>query len=178
MQGHKSARPINSLIVRAFSLIEPTVLLTGLVLSFSMSAYYSYPVIAQKPANQGDNNSVVATSTPTPTSQSFVATTNRSLQNGVYLYGQSAKPEQLQQEYFVFELQNQRVIGAFYMPRSSFDCFRGTLEAGVLNLTITNSYETVAYPYSVALQDYQPVSSVSKNDLRILGSCKTVFQPN
>jgi len=114
--------------------------------------------------------------TSTSTAAPSRATGERSLADGVYLYGQSAKPAQIQQEYFVFELQDNKVTGAFYMPSSSFDCFQGRLQGGKLDLNITNSYEEAAYSHSVRLQDYQPVSLMSQKDQKILSACKNVQQ--
>lgn len=126
--------------------------------------------------------------------------------NGIYLYGQSSKPEQIGQEYMVFEVHHGEVIGAFYMPYSEFSCFRGTLQSGKLALMVANgptavpysesvtgqgsqqvatasdrthigdSYKPVAYSYSVALQNYHHLPAVSANDQQILTSCKNNYQ--
>lgn len=69
----------------------------------------------------------------------------------VYLYGQAPTAGQIGAAYMVFEVNGQDVSGGIYMPYSSFDCFQGEVEANQLQLTITNSYEETAYPYSVAL---------------------------
>jgi hypothetical protein len=96
--------------------------------------------------------------------------------DGIYLYGQSPKPEELKQEYFVFEVRQGKVIGAFYLPRSAFYCFYGTVELTQLNLTVVDSYDRSSSPYSVNLQQYHPISVVSENDRRILGICKEAYQ--
>lgn len=144
-------------------------LLVSYWLSFSLLANNLYPVFAQKQAPS------IVTPGASPSATTLTASSpasNNTLANGVYLYGQSAQPNQIQKEYFVFELQDNQVTGAFYMPRSSFDCFYGHLKAGELHLTITDSYDEVAYPYTVKLQAYKPVASVSVNDQRILRTCK------
>ncbi|MGK7899848.1 MAG: hypothetical protein AB4352_00265 [Hormoscilla sp.] len=111
--------------------------------------------------------------------------------NEIYLYGQSSEPEQVGQAYTVFEVrQQQGVIGAFYMPRSSFDCFYGSIQSDRLAVTIVNSYDQTSYPYSIALDrdsqiagdrpvmeqmglaGFYPIAPVSSNDQRILGICK------
>jgi hypothetical protein len=123
--------------------------------------------------------------------------TRNYLPNGVYLYGQSQKPEQMGSAYLVFEVTNNRVVGAFYMPRSSFDCVYGNFQAEELALTVVDSYERTTHPYAIALrQDYavaragnnpteqaqigldglQPVATISDNDRRILGICKANAQ--
>jgi len=95
-----------------------------------------------------------------------------SLKDGTYLYGESSQPGELQQEYFVFEVNDNQVVGAAYMPRSDFDCFYGNLSNKKLDLTIVSSYQAEAYPHSVNLQVYEPVAQVSENDQRMLATCK------
>jgi hypothetical protein len=130
------------------------------------------------------------------------ATTPADLKNGVYLYGQSAKPEEIGKEYVVFEVRNGRVIGAVYMPRSEFNCFHGTLQAQRLNVTMVDpmietadstppekqpslrvaavgdyqGIDQVSVPYSVTLQNYRQIANVTDNDQRILGMCKADYQ--
>lgn len=82
------------------------------------------------------------------------------LTDGVYVYGQSPEPNQLGSEYLVFEVNQGRVVGGFYMPRSSFDCFYGNVEADQLALTVVDSYEQTRHPYAVALQAEGSVAQV------------------
>ena len=126
--------------------------------------------------------------------------------DGTYLYGQSPEPEQMGQEYMVFEMRQGKVIGAFYLPYSEFSCFYGTLQSGKLAVMVANSpaaapypdsvadresqqvatasnrghignsYESIDYSYSVALQDYHQLRSVSANDQQILATCKNNYQ--
>ncbi|NJK67127.1 MAG: hypothetical protein HC789_07745 [Microcoleus sp. CSU_2_2] len=101
---------------------------------------------------------------------------SKGLEDGIYLYGQSPKPEEIKKEYFVFEVRQNKVIGAFYLPRSAFYCFYGTVELTQLNLTVVDSYDGSSSPYSVNLQQYHQISAVSENDRRILGICKAAHQ--
>jgi len=94
------------------------------------------------------------------------------LADGVYLYGQSNKPDEIKKEYFVFEMWQSKVIGAFYLPQSAFYCFYGNVDRTQLNLTVVDSYDGTSSPYSVNLQRYQQLSVLSDNDRRILGICK------
>jgi hypothetical protein len=96
----------------------------------------------------------------------------KSLPEGIYLYGESPRPEEVQKEYFVFEVRRGKVVGAFYLPRSAFYCFYGNLESTQLNVTVVDSFDRTTSPYSVNLQKYYPISAVSDNDRRILGICK------
>ncbi|WGV23661.1 hypothetical protein [Halotia branconii] len=112
--------------------------------------------------------------------------------DGIYLYGQSPKPNQLGQGYVLFQKQQDKVIGALYMPNSEFSCFQGTLDrSGELAMTVNsspdedsltqvatsngipriNGDEPITYAYSVALQDYHQLKSISVNDRRMLQMC-------
>ncbi|MEH2242651.1 hypothetical protein [Nostoc sp.] len=116
--------------------------------------------------------------------------------DGVYLYGQSPKPNQLGQGYIIFQKQQAKVTGALYMPESEFNCFQGTLNpSGELAMTVngssneassnqsnqvaTNSRlpkvgedESSSYAYSVALQDFHRLNSITASDRRTLQMCK------
>lgn len=126
--------------------------------------------------------------------------------DGIYLYGQSPKPQQVGQEYMVFEVREGKVIGAFYLPQSEFSCFKGTLQSGNLALMVAygpdsnpyedsiavqdsqqvatasnkppieNIYNATAYAYSVALQNYHKIASISGNDQQMLRTCKSNYQ--
>lgn len=128
-----------------------------------------------------------------PTKELRIApTSNFPKQDGIYLYGQSLEANQLGQGYIIFQKQQDRVIGALYVPSSEFSCFQGTLgQSGKLAMTVTGSPgeggptevatasripritddEPISYAYSVALQDYHRLNSVSANDRRILQIC-------
>lgn len=99
-------------------------------------------------------------------------TASTGLADGIYLYGQSRNPDEIKQEYFVFEMRQSKVVGAFYLPRSAFYCFYGTSDRTQLNLIVVDSYDGSRSPYSVNLQQYYPISTISENDRRILGICK------
>jgi len=114
-------------------------------------------------------------------------------QDGTYLYGQSSTPNELGQGYILFQKQQSKIIGALYVPHSEFSCFQGTLaKSGELAMTVKSSpgevgvmevstastipkvdeNEFTTYPYSVTLQDYHQLSSVSSNDREILQICQ------
>jgi hypothetical protein len=115
-------------------------------------------------------------------------------QDGIYLYGQSPRANQIGQGYVIFQQRQGRVTGALYMPQSEFSCFQGTIDqSGELAMTVTASPgevgtnqvatanqlqvpnfsddQTMTYAHSVALQDYYRLNSVSNNDRRILQMC-------
>ncbi|AHJ28098.1 hypothetical protein PN465_21255 [Nodularia spumigena CS-584] len=118
--------------------------------------------------------------------------------DGTYLYGQSPVANQIGQAYVLFENRDGRITGALYMPQSEFSCFQGAIDqSGELAMTVTTSPgevgtnqlatgnqfqipsysddQMVSYPYSVALQDYHQLNSISTNDQRILEMCKEVY---
>ena len=79
--------------------------------------------------------------------------------NGIYLYGQSQQPNQIGQEYMVFEVRQGKVTGAFYLPQSEFNCFQGSLVAGKLDLTIAG--DAGSTPYSDSIADAQNAPQVA-----------------
>ncbi|HBB33664.1 MAG TPA: hypothetical protein DDZ80_04270 [Cyanobacteria bacterium UBA8803] len=129
-----------------------------------------------------------------------------SIPDGTYLYGQSSQPEQIGQEYIVFEARQGKLIGALYLPQSEFSCFYGTVDSKQMNLTVVNPYdqtafshaiarqqpisiaavtdqlnleniyESLTYPYTLGLEGYQPLNQLSDNDQRILNTCRDNYQ--
>lgn len=114
-----------------------------------------------------------------------------------YLFGQSAQPDQVGQGYVVLERTGDRVYGALYYPSSSFDCFYGQVEGTELAMTIVNSYDQEAYPYSIAMVDgpvvassnpsevlapfglsgFHAIDTLSANDHRMLDMCRSTVGP-
>jgi hypothetical protein len=87
------------------------------------------------------------------------------LEDGIYFYGEAATPNELGHSYMVFEAVGQRVIGAVYMPSSSFDCFQGEITPAALNLEITNSYTQEVYDYAIATLPSDPVVNATGQSL-------------
>lgn len=81
------------------------------------------------------------------------------LQDGIHVFGEQPLPEQLGTTYMVVEINGSEVVGGFYQPSSSFDCFSGRIEGGEMALTITDSYSQATHPYTLALQTPEPVAS-------------------
>ncbi|NEQ34177.1 MAG: hypothetical protein F6K04_24840 [Leptolyngbya sp. SIO4C5] len=115
--------------------------------------------------------------------------------DGVYLYGQSAQPDQPGSAYMVFEARSGMTIGAFYMPNSSFDCFYGPLQTDQAALTVVDSYSQETFDYSLALQQeeaiagadgaapmqfsiegFQQLDELSDLDREILATCQADHQ--
>ncbi|MCY7368127.1 MAG: hypothetical protein LH474_08240 [Chamaesiphon sp.] len=107
--------------------------------------------------------------------------------NGVYLYGESNRPEMSGKEYIIFERIGNKAVGAFYLPRSEFNCFKGQFQGSRLNVTLTDAFDRQKYNFSLNLNargltasklptmgepTYQPLGKISDNDQRILSACK------
>ena len=107
--------------------------------------------------------------------------------NGVYLYGESDRPETIGKEYIIFERIGNKTVGAFYLPRSEFNCFKGQFQGSRLNVTLTDAFDRQKYNFSLNLDPrgltasklpmmgeptYQPLGKISDNDRRILSACK------
>ncbi|MEH2126248.1 hypothetical protein [Nostoc sp.] len=121
---------------------------------------------------------------------------NFPVKDGIYLYGQSPKPNQLGQGYIIFQKQQDKVKGALYMPHSELNCFQGTINpSGELAMTVNSSSneasseqsnqvatsnrlpqvtedESNSYAYSLALQDFYRLNSIAASDRRTLEMCK------
>ena len=129
-------------------------------------------------------------STLPESTQPIESSLSQPLSDGTYLYGQSTEAETVGSVYMVFDVKGRDVVGAFYMPHSSFDCFQGSFQANELALTIRDSYEQEEFPYSVALvssgaiasedvqsfdmglEGFHPINAISENDQRILNTCR------
>ncbi|MGB5595915.1 MAG: hypothetical protein WBM62_18035 [Crocosphaera sp.] len=108
--------------------------------------------------------------------------------NGTYLYGTSGQPDEIGQEYMVFQVYQGEIKGAVYMPKSEFSCFTGTFAGNQMTMSIVDPYDGTKYPYSVSLEIPSPVArndqwsdlslegyhrldAMSSNDQRILDTC-------
>lgn len=115
--------------------------------------------------------------------------------DGVYLYGQAPERDQIGSAYMVFEVDQGQVVGAFYMPHSSFDCFYGNVQSDRLALTVIDSYARTYHPYAIALEPEDAVATIgnetiapmglegfhqltepTENDLRLLSTCRSDLQ--
>mgnify|MGYP001800020959 FL=1 len=112
--------------------------------------------------------SVAASASPVPPASVVVnhpvdaTSTAQPIADGVYFYGSQPQPDAIGAAYMVFEAQNSNVVGALYMPQSSFDCFEGHLTGQALALQITNSYTQEVYAYAIALvTDDSPVAATN-----------------
>lgn len=107
---------------------------------------------------------------------SYMDNNNMLQTNGIYLFGQSKQPNQVQNEYFIFEFRNGKVIGAFYLPYSSFYCFYGFHQQKSLQVKVIDSYDDTASDYIVDLTKYYSLTEATDNDFRVLKTCRTNYQ--
>ncbi|KAI9132831.1 hypothetical protein [Acaryochloris sp. CCMEE 5410] len=99
---------------------------------------------------------------------------NQTGQEETYLYGQSRKPNQVQQGYVVFEQFGSTVVGASYYPRSEFRCFIGNLNSQSERVTgvMLASMRMEQAPINIDLSPLYPLEQLSQNDQRMLTACK------
>lgn len=90
--------------------------------------------------------------TPATPTEPTVSTVSGALADGIYFFGASPERDQLDTEYIVFKVDQDQVVGAFYLPSSNFDCFHGEVEADVMALQITNSYDQAVHSYDIAME--------------------------
>jgi hypothetical protein len=111
--------------------------------------------------------------------------------NGVYLYGESNQPEIIGKEYIIFETTGTKTIGAFYLPKSEFSCFKGQFHGARLSVNLIDTFDRQNYNFTLTLNPsgltasklpmmgeptYQPLGAISANDRQILASCKAQLQ--
>lgn len=135
--------------------------ITGLLLTFavivSVEGFPSLTAQGAEVPSQTLNQSLDATASP--------YTVQPVMPDGIYLYGQSPNAEQVGSTYMVFEVNRDRVVGAFYMPQSSFDCFQGEVQPNQMQLTVLDSYEQMSYSYALAMQPDAPLADASRTTL-------------
>ncbi len=187
-------------LVRCQSALQrPTILLAAGSLLLSAAVILgtlqpSNAAIEKRMLSQPSPSSSTETPVPDRTPAPPVAE-SQVIPDGVYLYGQSSEPNRVGSEYMVFESRQDRVVGALYLPQSSFDCFYGRRDSQALSLNIVHSYHNTLHTYAVALtsvestiastgnlvgdfglQGLQRIEEVSQNDTRILEMCKASYQ--
>ncbi len=145
---------------------------------------------------------VLATLTSSPTvladspnrwvsSQTDIQASTTPSTGGVYLYGESDRPNVMGKEYIIFETIGNKTIGAFYLPKSEFSCFYGQFKRSRLHVTLIDTFDRQKYNFTLTLNPngltaskqpmmgeptYQPLGKISNNDRQILNSCKLQLQ--
>ncbi|MDJ1171965.1 hypothetical protein PMG71_21270 [Roseofilum sp. BLCC_M154] len=132
---------LTSTLAHSSSVLTP--LMVTLLVSFGNSA----PSLSQTAS------SVEIAPSPSETTAHFP--------DGVYFYGESPQLDQIGHGYMVFEARQHKLLGALYLPNSSFDCFYGQVGPNHLGMTVIDSYDRTPYPYQMALE---PVAIASSPD--------------
>ena len=166
--------------------------MTGALLTVSL-ATVGFPYL---PAYSSEASpSVSQAQNSAPATQTNSQASSGTMEDGVYLYAHSTDPDQNGSEYLVFEVNQGQVVGGFYMPSSSFDCFYGNLQENQLALNVVDSYEQTLHPYSIALapsdpvamaggetiapmslQGYHRLQNLSEVDQHVLSTCKADYE--
>ncbi|BAU15415.1 hypothetical protein LEP3755_59730 [Leptolyngbya sp. NIES-3755] len=100
---------------------------------------------------------------------------SKDLANGIYLYGQVEQPNQISKGYVVFQNIDGQVVGAFYYPRSEFQCFQGNLDDRTLDIQTLSTESTQVDRSTAELSNFHRIP-VSDNDRRILSMCQQEAQ--
>jgi hypothetical protein len=83
------------------------------------------------------------------------------LSDGIYLFGESPTVDQIGTTYMVAEVSEGKVIGGFYQPHSSFDCFYGEIAGNDIALTVIDSYEQSEHALAMTLESREAVATQS-----------------
>lgn len=100
------------------------------------------------------------------------------LPDGIYLYGDSPQPNQVLQNYIVFQRQDDRVVGAIYAPRSDFACFTGKIQGNTLSGKAISAGKIQTVEINTQLTNLHSIRTISSNDRRILSKCQQTAQAN
>jgi len=133
------------------TLVHSSSVLTPLMVTLMVSLGNGAPALAQNRSSSPESSQAEAIA---------------QFPDGVYFYGESPQLDQLGQAYMVFETHQQKLLGAFYLPHSSFDCFYGQVVQNQLSLTVIDSYERTAHAYAMALEPVAIASSPGSTNLQ------------
>lgn len=114
------------------------------------------------------------------------------LADGTYLFGQTAVPNELGMTYAVLSVEGNQTVGAFYQPRSSFDCFSGQISPSELSVDVVDSYNQTVHPYEIAvsldnslvagnaagaytLDGFYRIDEIGDRDRQMLAVCQADF---
>ncbi|NEO28963.1 MAG: hypothetical protein F6K36_00580 [Symploca sp. SIO3C6] len=133
--------------------------LSGLILTLGLAAHASSlaTVVPQQQHGNGakDSSTVLISQT---------LSSNTSIRDGTYLYGQSSQPNQIGKEYIVFKARQSTVVGALYLPQSEYSCFYGQVDSEQMNLTVVNPYnQTAALSHTIARQKLSTIATTGDN---------------
>jgi len=133
----------------------------------------------------------------TPEASVELANAVHAIEDGLYFYGQATAPDEIGATYLVFAAQGGDVVGAVFMPHSSFDCFQGSVQGNALALQITHSYTQEVHDYAIALastdtpvaatrdtalpfrlEGFHHLGAPGDNELSMLATCQSDLWPS
>ncbi|MEM9538465.1 MAG: hypothetical protein AAGA60_03025 [Cyanobacteria bacterium P01_E01_bin.42] len=132
-------KPLNNPIARTFA---------ATFAALNVALTLATPAIAIETVSETLQNSEVSRNAPITFSE------------GVHLYGESINPNTIGKSYAILNVEAGQIVGAFYQPRSSFDCFRGQTQDGQLVLNVTDSYTGETFPYAINIEDASLLASL------------------
>lgn len=98
--------------------------------------------------------------------------------DGTYLFGESPEVGQVGFTYMILNVQSQQVVGAFYQPSSSFDCFHGHIAGNDMVLMVADSYSQTSHPYTLALEANAQVASQSSTAIDVVPTGFNTLEPS
>ena len=94
-----------------------------------------------------------------------------SLEDGTYLFGESARSNEVGKGYVVFSKHGQRVVGVLYYPRSEFSCFVGQIAGERLDLTAYGPYDRQSAYVEVPLATLHQIQDIGTSESSSLADC-------
>lgn len=154
------------------------VCLTGLLISAVLTSGFTLSAQAKPLASHSSLQSTLSSGT--------VATNNRSLANGTYMYGESNQPGETGREYVVFENHGGVAIGAVFLANSEYSCFSGQVKPYQLDMMVEDAHENVSRPYAISLEsvsgetttglEYRSVQQIGPKEVSLIQTCRKFYQ--
>ena len=112
------------------------------------------------------------------------------LTNGTYLYGESAKPDQIGKDYIIMRIKDGQATGAVYRPHSEYYCFQGEVKGEQIKLSFKDPENGTVYSQEIAIKEidgpiasqsipvrrislngFEPIEKIAEVDREILQAC-------
>lgn len=112
------------------------------------------------------------------------------IRDGIYLYGEVAKPYQIGKDYLILRSRNGQIDGALYRPNAEYYCFSGEIKGRQMELSFVDPDNGAVFRQEIdiattnehlaskKLQDIRPsldgfvaIEKLSELDYEIINSC-------
>ena len=94
-------------------------------------------------------------------------------ESGIYLYSETANPNEVGQGYIIFEKQDDNtLIGAFYYPQSEYSCFTGHQNNDQLEVLSLPNYQDPMTSLSLPLGEMTAVNEIGSAEKSTLAACR------